>query len=91
MRSNMQEVTNVFPGIEERKEARLQIVVGRLLCSDMRDMLESEVFCGRPIRWREGKGWFERTFTIAGPIEHVRQIKQRIDYWMGALGQMERM
>lgn len=78
----MQKVTNVFPGIAEVPEARFEVLVGRLLCSAMRDMLESEVFCGRPIRWREGRGLIERVFTIMGPENHVNQVKQRIDHWV---------
>jgi hypothetical protein len=79
--SSLQERLRIFPGISEEPEVGFEVEVGRLLCGDMREMLESEVFCGRPIRWREGKGWLSRTFVIVGPEAHVAQVKQRIDYW----------
>jgi hypothetical protein len=82
----IQEVTSVFPGIAEIPEAQVDVVVGRLLCSHMRDLLESEVFGGRPIRWREGRGWLERVFTICGPSAHVNQVAQRIQAWFDAMG-----
>lgn len=44
-------IERITSGIAEIQEARLEVVVGRLICGDMRDMLEGEVFSGRPIRW----------------------------------------
>lgn len=81
----------IFPGIGEAQESGFEIEVGRLLCGDMRELLDSEVFCGRPIRWREGKGWFCRTFTVVGPKAHVQQLKERIDHWASTLQQMGSM
>ena len=83
--SKTQEITLIFPDISTSTEARLEILIGRLLCSNMRDLLESEVFTGRPIRWREGKGWIERIFTIIGPPAHVEQVRQRIAHWAEAI------
>lgn len=89
--SKLEERLRIFPGIGEQQEVGFEVEVGRLLCGDMRDMLESEVFCGRPIRWREGKGWLSRTFCIVGPAAHVAQVKQRIDYWASCTQQMASM
>jgi hypothetical protein len=79
------EVTTIFPGIEQKEEAILYFTVGRLLCSAVRDMLESEVFCGRPIRWREGTGWLEHRFEVIGPVAHIRQLRERYDHWVNVI------
>ena len=70
-------------------DVRLEIVIGRLLCSNMRDLLESEVFSGRPIRWREGNGWIERRFTIVGPSAHIEKILERIAHWKAGIEEGE--
>jgi hypothetical protein len=57
------------------------IVVGRLLCKDMRSILESEQFMGRKINWLESKGWFERLFTVTGEAEDVWKTAERITAW----------
>lgn len=37
-------------------------------------MLENEIFKGRKIRFREGKGLLTRTFSIIGDTEDVHAI-----------------
>ncbi len=88
---HVEQTTRVFPGIEEVPEARLEVLIGRLKCADMRDLLESEVFAGRPIRWHEGKGWIERRFTIVGPPAHIEQVRERLAMWFSVLQQLGSM
>ena len=67
-------------------DIKFRITVGRLLCKHLRDMLESEVFEGRKIRWREGKGWIEREFSVIGDAADINAVAERIDYWVKAMG-----
>lgn len=57
------------------------ISVGRLLCKDMRSILESEQFAGRKINWLESKGWFDRLFTVTGEAQDVWKTAERITAW----------
>jgi len=54
---------------------------GVLLCGQIRDFLEECRFKGMDIQWREGKGWFERTWVIKGNDEHVRQVVRALHKW----------
>lgn len=76
----------VFPNISREPEARFNFTAGRLICRHVREMLEDEVFSGRPIRWREGRGWIERQFTVVGPISHVEQVRERMFHWLRGMG-----
>lgn len=55
-------------------ESRISFVAGRMLCGEIRDYLKRIEFHGVPIRWYEGKGWFERTFEIVGPASDITNI-----------------
>ena len=66
-------------------QARLQFTVGRFLCATVRDYLENEAFCGRPIYWREGRGWFERRITVMGPTEHLKEIQKDLEKFGNSL------
>jgi len=67
------------------KEATFKIEVGRLVCHNVREMIESEVFYGRKIRWREGKGILSRTFSIIGDADDVKAIAERLNYYAKTL------
>lgn len=84
------ESLRIFPGIAEIPEVGFEVKTGRRR-KDMRELLADEVFAGRPIRWKEAKGWFSSVFTVVGPSQHVRQVKERIDCWAAVVGQMETM
>ena len=58
--------------------------IGRLLCGDVREMLESEIFAGRNIRYREGKGWLSRLFELTGP--DAAMTHARLSYYLKCLG-----
>lgn len=89
--SELEKRLRIFPGIGEQEEVGFEVEVGLLRWKDMRELLDSEVFCGRPIRWREGKGWFSHTFVVVGPAKHVAQVKERIDFWASCVQQMGSM
>lgn len=89
--SPLYERLRIFPGIAEIPEVGFEVRVGRSRFKDMRELLEEEVFCGRPIRWKQGKGWFKRVYTIVGPSKHVAQLHERINHWAAVVGQMEMM
>jgi len=71
---------------KQQPDMTITVEVGRLLCRHLRDMLDSEQFGGRDIRWREGSGWFSRIFTIRGNPKDVEAIRNRINHWIGAMG-----
>lgn len=54
--------------------------VGRLLCGNVRELLESEIFEGRKIRYREGRGWIERVFEVAG--EDAEKTHSRLSHYL---------
>lgn len=54
---------------------------GILLCSHIRDFLESCQFDGMKIQFREGKGWLSRTFQIKGDREDIIRIQKALDNW----------
>lgn len=62
--------------------AFFQMEVGRLLCRNVREMLESEKFCGRNINFIEGKGWISRTFTVRGAPSDIDAVRQRLSYYL---------
>lgn len=62
------------------------IEVGRLLFQNIRDLLEDEKFKGRAIEWREGSGFFVRTFTVRGNPEDLAIVKERIDRTLPVVG-----
>lgn len=62
-------------------ESSFEIEVGILLVSNIREVLESEQFHGSKIRFREGKGWFSRTFSVKGETNDVYAIRSRLEYY----------
>lgn len=48
--------------------------VGRLLCGEVRDFLNSLAFKGFDISYHESKGFIEREFIIKGEKEDLRKI-----------------
>ena len=63
------------------REASFEFEAGRLICGHVREMLESERFYGRKIRFREGRGWISRTFSIAGDEADVRAVVSRLEHY----------
>ena len=47
----------------------VDIEVGILLYGHVREFLDREIYKGKKISYREGKGWLSRTFTIRGYME----------------------
>lgn len=66
-------------------ESGFEIEVGILICGHIREILESEQFNGRKIRFREGKGWFTRTFSVRGEENDVYAVKGRLDHYIKCL------
>ena len=80
-------VTRVFPNIDEVQEGHAVILmVPWYRWGAVREMLESEVYCGRPIRWRLGPGLLDATFEVIGPPKHVEQVEQRVKHWFECQG-----
>lgn len=67
----------------------IQIEMGRLLCRNMRDLLESEMFLNSTITYHESKGIFSRVFTIKGENYDVDRVQSRIENWMRSLGELK--
>jgi hypothetical protein len=67
----------------------LTYTVGRLLCGGFRDFLAAERVKGRALSWHEGSGWFQRTFTIAGPVEDLRYVDKVAREWVARMEREE--
>jgi hypothetical protein len=63
-----------------------QMEVGRLLCRNVREMLESEKFSGRKIDFLEGRGWISRIFTVKGEFSDVNAVRCRLAYYLQCNG-----
>lgn len=50
---------------------------GIFIRKKLRQMLESERFEGRDIRWMEDKGWIESVFRVRGDIKAVESRVNR--------------
>ena len=64
-----------------KPDASFEFGAGRLICRHVRDILESEQFSGRNIRFRESSGWFFRTFTIVGEESDVDAVRSRLEHY----------
>ena len=58
-------------------EYEFRFTAGILVRKHLRQMLESERFSGRNIRWIENKGWLESMFRVRGNAEDVRAVESR--------------
>ena len=58
-------------------EYEFRFTAGILVIKHLRQMLESERFSGRNIRWIENKGWLESMFRVRGNAEDVRAVESR--------------
>ena len=65
----------------------IRFEAGILLCRHVREMLESEIFCGRKIKYLEGRGWISRIFTITGEKSDVEAVYERLSFWKQGLGE----
>lgn len=65
----------------QHEEMILTFIAGRLLCGQIREYLEARKFEGYTIRWREGRGWFEREWIIRGDPEDVRKVQRDLKKW----------
>ncbi len=61
--------------------AHMTITLGRMLCGNARNFLDSEKFKGRNIEYLESKGFIERDFTIKGSNEDILYIKKCFHNW----------
>lgn len=66
-------------------EYEFSFIVGVLIRKHLRQMLESERFSGRDIRWIENKGWIGSTFRVRGNAADAKAIESRIDAYMKIL------
>lgn len=66
-------------------QSSFEFEAGRLICGPIREMIESEIFYGSKIRYRESKGWFFRTFSIIGDAPDVTRLKSRLDHYKKCL------
>lgn len=83
-------VRRVFPGISEVEEGHAAFLnIGRWHWRNLSDILEAEVYCGRPIRWKRGPGFWDATFEVVGPPEHVCQVEERTNSWLVAVGALD--
>ena len=67
-------------------EYEFRFFVGVLVRKHLRQMLESERFSGRDIRWLEDKGWIESVFRVRGNASDVKAVESRVDAYIKALG-----
>jgi hypothetical protein len=56
----------------------MKITVGRLLCGELRNMLEESKFLGHPVEWHEGRGLIERDWIIRGSPD----VLHRVNTWV---------
>lgn len=68
------------------KQGHFQFEAGRFLWNHVREMLDSEIFLGARIEYQEGKGFFERTFTVKGEVTDVNRVYGRLDHWLKGMG-----
>ena len=58
---------------------------GRLLWKHLREMLDSEIWTGTNIEYREGKGFWSRDFHIKGYPLDVHRVANRIRHWLNSV------
>jgi hypothetical protein len=58
------------------------VEMGRLLWKPLRDMLDSEIWTGTDIEYREGTGILSKVFHIKGRPADVHRVKNRIQEWI---------
>lgn len=63
----------------------IEIKVGRLLCSPVRNFLKKCQFKGRDIKFMESDGWIERDFIISGNDVDIGVVKDSLDNWVNQL------
>jgi hypothetical protein len=68
------------------QEKTIQVQVGVLIRRYLREILESEKFAGRPIRWMETKRRTYSVFHIRGPRKDVSDVEDRVDSWLRSIG-----
>ncbi len=63
----------------------VNLTVGRMLCGQVRDFLESCKFKGMDIEYLESSGWLERDFTVKGSNDDIIAVHQSFKDWMKRL------
>lgn len=66
-------------------ESSFEFEAGILICGRIRDMLDDEIFNGRKIRYREGRGWISRVFSIKGERADVEAVSERLTFYAKCL------
>lgn len=59
----------------------LEINIGFLWFSQMRDVLRSYAWNDASFDWQESRGWLDKTFYIKGSREDVVALASRFDGW----------
>lgn len=58
------------------------IDLGRIYWKHLREMLDSEIWTGTDIEYREGSGILSKVFHIKGSPADVHRVKNRIQEWV---------
>jgi hypothetical protein len=61
------------------------IIVGRLLCSPVRDFLKKQKFLGNLEDYTESSGLVQREFLFRGSLEQVQRIQAAFKSWSDAM------
>ena len=66
--------------------AHFTVNAGRLYWKHLREMLDSEIWHGSQIQYREDKGFLSKNFHIKGQPADVNRIQRRITNWLANAG-----
>jgi hypothetical protein len=61
-----------------KREYQFQFTASVMVRKNIRQMLESEHFGGRDIRWMENKGWLESAFHVRGEFSDAKAVESRV-------------
>lgn len=61
----------------------LEIEVGWLWFSQLREVLKSYAWRDPSFQWTEGKGWLDRKFYIKGSYQDATILAKRFESWCG--------
>lgn len=66
--------------------AKFTVIIGRLLCRDVRDFLKMRQFEGYDIKFWESSGLIERTFMVRGEASDVADTLVKLTDWAKSEG-----
>lgn len=64
-------------------KAVLTFEAGILLCGQIRELLLNLRFRGHELEWREGRGWFSRSWTVKGDATVLKAFSEALDETFG--------